>query len=128
MVDRCTNPRSADYPRYGGRGIKLHPAWRDFKAFIADMGPRPSMQHSLDRYPNKDGNYELGNVRWATLSEQARNQHRNQHRNHILTVNGVSDCLAGWAERTGLSKEVIRQRLLRGWSMTRAVTTPLVRR
>lgn len=70
MIDRCTDPRYANYHRYGGRGIQVCDQWRQsYEAFLADMGERPSRDHSLDRIDN-DGNYEPGNVRWATRYEQ----------------------------------------------------------
>jgi len=73
MIQRCTNPHVERYPLYGGRGIKVCERWRnDFAAFAADMGPKPSPQHSIDR-TNNDGDYEPGNCRWATRSEQQRN-------------------------------------------------------
>lgn len=74
MKDRCLNPASANYPYWGGRGIKVHELWqRDFPAFFAHVGRRPSPKHSLDRIDN-DGHYEPGNVRWATKKEQRANQ------------------------------------------------------
>lgn len=72
MRQRCTNPNVNNYHRYGGRGITVCTRWQDFAAFLSDVGERPSPQHSLDRIQN-DGNYEPGNVRWATRVEQARN-------------------------------------------------------
>lgn len=75
MARRCENPKAANYPRYGGRGIKVCPEWRhDFPAFLAHVGRRPSPQYSIDRYPNNDGNYEPDNVRWATGKEQQANR------------------------------------------------------
>lgn len=70
---RCLTTTSQAYPRYGGRGITVCPEWDDFLTFVADVGPRPSALHSLDRIDN-DGNYEPGNVRWATAKEQADNR------------------------------------------------------
>ncbi|MBA4033193.1 MAG: hypothetical protein C0480_01115 [Bradyrhizobium sp.] len=68
---RCYNPNSEKWHRYGGRGIEVCERWRkSFADFLADVGRRPSPEHSIDRYPDNDGNYEPGNVRWATRLEQ----------------------------------------------------------
>lgn len=75
MHQRCGNPKNERYPKYGGRGISVCERWADFGLFIADMGPRPSSDHSIDRKDN-DGNYEPNNCRWATRSEQQRNKGR----------------------------------------------------
>ena len=73
MIQRCTNPRRKDYPRYGGRGIRVCKRWlNSFTAFYADMGPRPEGR-TLDRR-EVNGNYEPGNCRWATAHEQAQNK------------------------------------------------------
>ena len=76
MLNRCENPDSANYPGYGGRGIAVCDRWHDLRLFIQDieqaLGPRPQGR-SLDRWPDNDGNYEPGNVRWATGSEQWHN-------------------------------------------------------
>lgn len=72
----------SDHPNYGGRGISMSPAWLyDFWAFARYLGPRPSRIHSVDRI-NVNGNYEPGNVRWATLKEQAVNK-RNSRRKPV---------------------------------------------
>jgi len=68
------DPKATGYERYGGRGITICDRWRGdqgFENFLADMGERPP-NTSLDRI-NNDGNYELGNCRWATQTTQVRN-------------------------------------------------------
>ena len=74
MKDRCYNSNHIYYHRYGGRGIKICERWlNNFEAFLADVGPAPSSEHSIDRI-NNDGNYEPGNVKWSTVFEQNHNR------------------------------------------------------
>ena len=77
MVRRCTQPTNPKWHRYGGRGIRVCDRWLDVRAFVEDIekmiGPRPEGM-SLDRWPDNDGNYEPGNVRWATAGEQTANR------------------------------------------------------
>lgn len=74
IVDRCENPKNVSYPNYGGRGIKVHPAWRySFETFYAEMGDRPSDKRDIDRIDN-EGDYAPGNCRWVTHKENCANR------------------------------------------------------
>jgi hypothetical protein len=75
MKARCQNPNIPDWKNYGEKGIRFCKRWEVFENFLADMGERPSGT-SLDRYPNKTGNYEPNNCRWATASQQNKNRQR----------------------------------------------------
>lgn len=122
MIVRCENPRHKHFRHYGGRGIKVCSRWRNsFEEFFEDMGKRPSSKHSIDRI-NNDGNYEPGNCRWATRIVQARNT-----RDFITVLfNGKNQSLQEWANETGIPRNRLYDRLYReGWSMERALTTPM---
>jgi hypothetical protein len=100
MIARCHNKNREAYARYGAKGVSVCPEWRaDFAAFIADVGPRPSPSHSLDRYPDMHGNYEPGNCRWATAAEQT----ENQQDSISLILDGELMSLAEAARRLGIS-------------------------
>jgi hypothetical protein len=120
MRTRCLNPNSDDYPDYGGRGISICERWSSFDDFMADMGPRPSSRHSIDRIDN-DGNYEPTNCRWATPTEQA----NNRRSSHLVTFNGETMTVANWARRLGLSHDVLQARFDNGWPPERALTQRL---
>ncbi len=86
MIKRCSDPRHKQYPNYGGRGITVCARWMDVSAFVADveaeLGQRPPGKKNgralatLDRRDN-DGNYEPGNIRWASNSQQVLNRRSN---------------------------------------------------
>lgn len=119
---RCTVPSNPAYADYGGRGIKVCDRWlNSVESFIADMGPKPSPAHELDRYPDNNGNYEPGNCRWATRSDNDRNRRSNR----LIAHQGETMTLVAWAERTGISEDVITKRLAAGWSAEKALTTPV---
>lgn len=123
MKDRCRNPKHHAYKNYGGRGIKVCERWAtSFEDFLTDIGARPSPKHSLDRHPDPNGDYEPGNVRWATRKEQARNMRSNRP----LTFRGETRLMIEWAEITGINYYALSARLNRsGWSVERALTEPL---
>lgn len=98
MIQRCTNPNNDDYHCYGGRGITVCERWRTFANFLIDMDNPPTKYHSIDRINNNKG-YCKSNCRWATPKQQA----RNKQNNHLETYNGKTQCLAAWAEETGIS-------------------------
>lgn len=75
MKTRCYNRNHPSYINYGARGIRVCQRWlNSFDDFLADVGPRPSSEHSLDRFPNAHGHYEPNNIRWATRQDQQRNR------------------------------------------------------
>lgn len=100
MKRRCYNKNVKDYHRYGGRGIKVCDEWMSFKNFYADMGARPSPKHSIDRYPDKDGDYKKSNCRWATLIEQANNTRRNR----MITYGGLTGTISSVARGLGVKE------------------------
>lgn len=121
MKDRCSNPKNAEWANYGGRGITVCERWRaSYVAFIADVGQRPSADHSIDRI-DVNGHYEPENCRWATSVVQCRNKRTSRY----LTVRGETMTVIEWSERTGIPPGTIGYRLRQGYSHEAAVETPL---
>jgi len=121
MRQRCTLPSADSYHLYGGNGVTVCERWRhSFEAFYADMGPRPSPSHSIDRYPNASGNYEPSNCRWATWTQQNRNRQNNKR----LLFRGETKTVAEWAEVLAIPAKRVYDRLARGWSIEHALTRP----
>jgi len=121
MIQRCTNPRTRKWPIYGGRGIKVCKRWASFANFLLDMGESPDGK-SLDRFPDKDGNYEKANCRWATPTEQALNTRVNVH----ITFKGKTKTLTEWARELGMGRKTLEGRIKRfGWKVEDALTIPV---
>lgn len=124
MKNRCNNPKFQFYANYGGRGIRVCDEWqRSFEAFYFYAAQLPHFGedgYSLDRILN-DGNYEPGNVRYATATEQG----RNKGNNHMLTHDGKTRSVTEWEVELSLPKNVLSKRLRAGWSVERALTTPV---
>lgn len=119
MKQRCLNLSAVDYPKYGGRGIKICERWlASFSNFLEDMGPRP-LRHSLDRV-NNDGDYEPSNCRWSTHREQNANSRNCRY----LEFNGERRLLGHWATELGISDYRLSWRLAHGWTVERTLTTP----
>lgn len=119
---RCLDPGHAAYADYGGRGITVCDRWKDSPvAFLADMGPKPSPAHELDRHPNNDGNYEPGNCRWALRKDNCRNRRSNR----FVEYRGRRLTLAEWCEQLDISADTIAKRLDAGWTAERAFETPV---
>lgn len=88
MKQRCYNPNNPRYKDYGNRGIIVCQRWLDsFSNFIIDMGLKPSPNHSIDRYPDNDGDYGPNNCRWATIKEQ--NNNKRQRTSKLVTNHGI---------------------------------------
>lgn len=123
MRDRCTNPKYWAFNRYGGRGITVCDRWlgpSGFLNFLSDLGERPSPKHSIDRFPDNDGNYEPGNVRWATQVEQ----NNNKVNNRLVSFSGRTQTVAEWERELQLPIGSLQSRLQRGWSIEAALTRP----
>lgn len=132
IKDRCFNPESKLYPKYGGRGVVMCEEWRDdFLAFYRFLGPRPSPRHSVGRQDNDVGYMPYHpvtgevQVKWETPEQQA----RNKSTTHFIThpVSGETKTLVEWAEGLGLSQPGLRQRIEK-WGLERALDTKTVRK
>jgi hypothetical protein len=116
MIVRCEDPKADRYARYGGRGITVCARWHTFENFLADMGIKPSPEHSIERN-NANGHYEPGNCRWATRTEQANNTARNRFIEHM----GRRQTVVQWARELGILDKTIYERLRKGWPMERVL-------
>lgn len=132
---RChvsTNPAFKDY---GGRGITVCARWvNDVRAFVADVGPKPTPRHEIDRIDN-NGGYWCGrsdcaecvaagrecNVRWATRTENCRNRRSNKR----ITYRGETKTMVEWTDVLGLNVAAVDKRIAAGWSIERAFEQPI---
>ena len=118
MIDRCYNPKNPAYHNYGGRGITVQESWHDYFNFAKDMlesflkhyGKYGLKNTQLDRFPNINGNYEITNVRWATILQQANNKSSN-----IWVKDGKT--FADFCRENNLDYDKSRNRLEHGWSL-----------
>lgn len=119
MNRRCSNPSEKDARYYRDLGIMVFPEWvESYEAFLSYMGRRPTPAHSIDRYPNLRGNYEPGNVRWATREEQGRNKRNNR----LLTYKGETMTAVEWSERLNQPPTLLLNRLsLLHWTPEEAI-------
>lgn len=116
MRQRCHSPGHPHFADYGGRGISVCERWRDsFADFLADMGEAPDAM-TLERQEN-NGNYEPSNCVWATRTAQARNRRSSRQ----VTIDGITTCVAGWADISGTPATKIINRLNAGWEPKEAI-------
>lgn len=122
ILARCTNVKDKSYHKYGGRGISIYEPWKtsfeDFYSYIRDLPNYTLEDRSIDRTDN-NGNYEPGNLQWATRIEQGRNTRFNR----LITYQEETKCLTEWAEIFRISPATLTYRIKRGWTLEKALTT-----
>lgn len=136
MIQRCRSKTRRGHQFYVDRGISVCQLMRDFLGFLSEMGDKPTAKHSIDRIDG-NGHYSCGfcqeckdngwgkNCRWATTSEQSRNTRRNR----LLSFREETMCVSDWAAKLGIAPYILHGRLNRlGWSVTKALGTPVKRR
>lgn len=121
MIARCTNPKHPAFDNYGGRGITIDPRWAgSFDVFLADMGERPA-GYVLDRIDNYGG-YCKSNCRWVTVLQSGGN--RRDVRMIVLDGQRIS-LMDAWRSRPAVvSSQTFRKRIVAGWDVELALTTP----
>ena len=121
MKRRCSDPKSKDYPNWGGRGIRVCPQWdASFGAFLADMGPRPEGRYSIDRI-DPNGDYSPENCRWATVQE---NSSEHTRTNIEITHDGVAyPSLAAACRSIGIPLTRAHYRLKAGMPIAEVLST-----
>lgn len=131
MVQRCTNPNSKEYPNYGGRGLTISESWMQFENFYADMGPRLSPKHSLDRRDNMLG-YIHSNCYWATRQQQQNNTRRNVVITYGILIGTIAQIYRfittsydGEISKLAVSYQMFHKRVKSGWEPFLAAFSPL---
>lgn len=117
MKTRCENPKHFAYKYYGGKGVTVCDRWKTFENFAIDVGIPLSPKHTLDRYPLPDGNYEPGNTRWATRSQQSRNKVGSVK----VEVDGKTMQIDDWLDSIGIIEPRPRYLVRQGWSVEDAL-------
>lgn len=121
MKARCSNPKNKRYDRYGGRGIKVCERWDVYENFLADMGRKPTPEHSIDRIDN-NGDYEPANCQWATRHTQALNRQTTRW----LTYSEKTKTMKWWSQETGVPYKVLWSRIVKlGWPVEKSLETPI---
>lgn len=125
MIARCYGNSEEAKKLYQEKGVVVCDRWREsFTNFLEDVGYKPSSKHSLDRYPNKNGNYEPDNCRWATPKEQANNLRSNV----LVTYNGITRTLSEWKSFIDIPYYILRSRIQDlKWPVDLAFETPVSR-
>ncbi len=124
MKERCFRKSHPHFNNYGGRGITVCDEWLDFSKFKAwsdENGYRDDL--TIDRI-DSNGIYEPQNCRWITSKEQ----HRNRRNNRNLEYGGEIKPLIYFAEKYGIGKTTLKERLNHGWSVEEAIETPVKKR
>lgn len=120
MRRRCNDPKRHNYKYYGGRGIKVCLRWSKVEVFISDMMPTWKRGLKLERMDNDRG-YSPENCIWQTQYQQ----NQNSRNVRWITINGITKTMTNWGKHFGLQKQTIYNRIKRGWSEQKAVTTPV---
>lgn len=106
MRARCLNPNHSRYEDYGGRGIAICEEWDDFEVFLADMGEKPTKNHSIERL-DVDGNYTPENCVWADDVTQARNKRKSSNNKSGFVGVGWNKASRKWRSRINVEGKTI---------------------